>query len=658
MKRGSFSGRAANREKPRPPKGPGFSLIETVVMVALLALMLAIGLSHRPSAQGSVRGAAEALAEELREARREAMSKRYPVGVALPRGATQCSQSFYVVGGPSQPRIERTRDFSTEGVGAYFFSGYWNGAASLALGATQMDGWNLATWPPPYPTDATFVFTPSGNVISSEALIDGGYQILVGTGLAYSAGAVSGQALPQLTSITGPISVTVLPAGTIFLNPGLPDRGSVAVGSSTTIPGPATPARFPTQAANHAPTISLVAVDPQPTTTMPAGADATCVVGGHLTLRAQAQDVDGDPLYISWTSVPAGGGPGGAFSLNGESIMEWSAADGVWNADWTWSPPPTATQGQIFTLSCAVSDHRGGVTNANIGVAGEVMALLDGRIYFEGYRDSPSGEIYSMNPDGTDVIRLTKNAGGDRLPHPSPDGTHILFWSNRTGVGEQFIMKADGTGVHQLTDRTKVPPAQAWVNAYNACWSPDGTMIAFNGSNGIYTSQTIWVVNADGTNYRALGTVNPATLPIPQNSCILPFWDSNVATATNTIYAGNADYPGTPTYCFPFPNPFTGPGTVTLTPGYCEGAVSPDFKYILAVNTGFNVGLWNHATIGGASIGLSGLEPAWAPDDSRIVYHAVSGPYTQIFIANKDGSGQKRLTNTPSNNRCATWGIN
>src|SRR5262249_52126430 len=40
-------------------------------------------------------------------------------------------------------------------------------------------------------------------------------------------------------------------------------------------------------------------------------------------------------------------------------------------------------------------------------------------------------EIYSINPDGSDPTRLTDDQFGDGFANPSPDGTRIVFDSDR-----------------------------------------------------------------------------------------------------------------------------------------------------------------------------------------------------------------------------------
>ena len=80
-------------------------------------------------------------------------------------------------------------------------------------------------------------------------------------------------------------------------------------------------------------------------------------------------------------------------------------------------------------------------------------------------------------------------------PSASPDGSHIVFQSNRTGRWELFVMRADGTDLRQLTDTPgdNVTPK----------WSPDGRRIVFAAERTPGDSE-IYVMNADGRNVRAL----------------------------------------------------------------------------------------------------------------------------------------------------------
>jgi Tol biopolymer transport system component len=86
-------------------------------------------------------------------------------------------------------------------------------------------------------------------------------------------------------------------------------------------------------------------------------------------------------------------------------------------------------------------------------------------IDFTSFRDGDF-EIYTIRPDGSGVRRLTHTGGNDAHGIWSPDGQWIVFSSSRLGwkdealvsysgpqpYGELFAMRADGSGVRQLTD--------------------------------------------------------------------------------------------------------------------------------------------------------------------------------------------------------------
>jgi Tol biopolymer transport system component len=104
------------------------------------------------------------------------------------------------------------------------------------------------------------------------------------------------------------------------------------------------------------------------------------------------------------------------------------------------------------------------------------------------------GEIYVMQADGTEKTNLTNNPADDTEPAWSPEGTHIVFASNRNGGYDLFVMQADGSGQTLLLD---LPG-----DARHPAWSPDGSRIAFMVNDG--NDEEIFVMYADGSAYRQL----------------------------------------------------------------------------------------------------------------------------------------------------------
>jgi hypothetical protein len=87
------------------------------------------------------------------------------------------------------------------------------------------------------------------------------------------------------------------------------------------------------------------------------------------------------------------------------------------------------------------------------------------RIIFTSSRDG-NHDIYSMNPDGTDVRRLTTHPAADYAPSVSPDGRTVVFVSERDGGNpEIYVMAADGQNQRRLTNHPAVDDRPVWVPA-------------------------------------------------------------------------------------------------------------------------------------------------------------------------------------------------
>ncbi len=117
-------------------------------------------------------------------------------------------------------------------------------------------------------------------------------------------------------------------------------------------------------------------------------------------------------------------------------------------------------------------------------LVGPPITMLKGSRPIRDHDISPDGRWIAFNEtgaredllvartDGSDYRRLTDDAARDRGPIWSPDGTRILFYSDRGGTYDLWTIRPDGSRLEQLT---------SGANANFPTWSPDGARIAYSG---------------------------------------------------------------------------------------------------------------------------------------------------------------------------------
>lgn len=106
------------------------------------------------------------------------------------------------------------------------------------------------------------------------------------------------------------------------------------------------------------------------------------------------------------------------------------------------------------------------------------------------------GDIYSVAIDGGEATALTHGIEWNYQPRFSPDGKQIAFVSDRAGGDNLWIMNADGSNAHAVTD-------EAEHLVHNPAWSPDGDYLV--GRKGFYSTRSIpageiWMFHHGGGN--------------------------------------------------------------------------------------------------------------------------------------------------------------
>ena len=216
-------------------------------------------------------------------------------------------------------------------------------------------------------------------------------------------------------------------------------------------------------------------------------------------------DLSPDGTRIAFVSQRGGGTDLFVMNADGSDLRRLTyLADSLGVVQPAWSP-----DGKRIAFNSRVRPHLYVINVDGTGLvdlmarqsAGGMMPAWapDGkRIVFSSSRDGHP-QLYVMDADGENIVRLTFTEGADQRPDWSPDGRKIVFHSTRDGDQEIYVMDADGSNQVRLTTH---PGPDA-----HPSWSPDGQRIVFH--RQVLGHGQIFVMNADGSDLRRLTDLSP-----------------------------------------------------------------------------------------------------------------------------------------------------
>lgn len=260
---------------------------------------------------------------------------------------------------------------------------------------------------------------------------------------------------------------------------------------------------------------------------------------------------------------------------------------------------------------------------------------LVGRIAF-----SRSGDILVQRADGRGMQQLTGQDDPDDPANPlkvtdeqpvwSPDGTKLAFVRDFT----LFTMDADGSNAARITPDTQT------VLQELPKWAPDGQKLLFLGDRTDFGG-ALYTIKADGTGVTRL----------PLGNVLWASWSPDARRLAAILVSFSEE-----TSLFLL-NP-DGTGMVDITPvgqPFLSAVEwSPDgSRFALVVGNVSGGGVFLSDTLGASltpvvtrQVGVGSV--TWSPDGLRLAFPmTLSQGSSQIFIANRDGSGLVELTGLP-----------
>lgn len=267
-------------------------------------------------------------------------------------------------------------------------------------------------------------------------------------------------------------------------------------------------------------------------------------------------------------------------------------------------------------------------TPVSAGASGPTA--ISGQIAFLSNRDNPDEytyDIYLMNSDGSGLKELTDSSGMILNFSWSPDGTRIVFDSDREDKDEIYVIDVESLIWTQLTAN------DVWDS--DPAWSPKGSEIAFVSTReGDYA---IYIMDVEGSAVRKL-TAGQTPAWSPDGSRIAFSVHNDGMFVINADGSGVHRLTDSSVHGYDWHPAWSQDGSEILfgSNRHAPGDAATDFVYVMnADGTG----------IGQLTSSAYGMPPfAWSPDGVWIAYTEGFGAGANMYLMDRNGMNVRPLT--------------
>jgi len=278
-----------------------------------------------------------------------------------------------------------------------------------------------------------------------------------------------------------------------------------------------------------------------------------------------------------------------------------------------------------------------------------------GRIVFQS-EQGESYELFIVNPDGSQLTRLTNNNDYELWPVGSPDGEYIAFVHLMADEEpyegmDIWVTRTDGSGV---TPVTSIFGGERFPN-----WSPDGRRIAYSCETWRYD---ICVINFDGSQMTQLTTDDSSSYQMtlnalttarqwsPNGNMIVFVEGSDEVWGIVLINADGSGYLRLTTDFASFDPTWAPTGTeiafVRSEPQGCEDNCNLEI-YVINSDGSELTNLTNNSA--------EDFNPVWSPNGEKLAFVSTRDGNYELYVLDMRSSNITRITDDPAFDGQPTW---